>query len=444
MNDLKFAFRQLLKNPGFTEVAVLMLGLRAAAADTTDASALLPSPQTIVARHVEAVGGRAALLKHQSYHWTGGFELPAQKVSGSLEIFGKAPHKFWLKVEIPGAGKYLRATDGRTMWHFNPQPGSRSGKDWESHARQGLRRLADERQQHLTDVLDLNSMLNDETGLTHAHTVGRIRFQDRECLQLDLTGRNEQGVTEYFDPASGLRAGVSYAGTNAETFITTEYKEIGGVTIPTRVIRLDGERTNDVFTIISAESVLAPDSKFVLPIHVPDWPTDWNEMDEAYPPPTFAKQLPWPWKGEHSRWFNAKFDKPGDDFFWSYVVFNALEGDTLKSREELADALKRYDGSLYGDAFPPAKIRVEIGPDQDTWKFGHRGIRRSVTIDGFDAEATKKELTTHLEVFRWYCPMADRTGMLVLRSPRPFKNDDAVWRVLLSFWEKIECHATDQ
>jgi len=27
MNDLKFAFRQLLKNPGFTAVAVLALGI---------------------------------------------------------------------------------------------------------------------------------------------------------------------------------------------------------------------------------------------------------------------------------------------------------------------------------------------------------------------------------------------------------------------------------
>src|SRR5207247_9908270 len=163
-----------------------------------------------------------------------------------------------------GAGKYLRATDGRTMWHFSPQAGSRSGKDWESHARQGLRRLADERQQHLTDVLDLNSMLNDETGLTHAHTVGRIWFQDRECLQLDLTGRNEQGVTEYFDPASGLRAGVSYAGTNAETFITTDYKALGGVTIPTRVIRMDGERRNDEFNLFWAAHVLVPDYMNVL------------------------------------------------------------------------------------------------------------------------------------------------------------------------------------
>src|SRR5437764_5791634 len=120
MNDLESSFRQVLKSLAFTDVAVFTLGLRAAAADTTDASALSPSPQTIVARHVEAIGGRAALLKHRSYHWTGGFELPARKMSGSLEIFGKAPHKFWLKVEIPGAGKYLRATDGQTMWHFNP------------------------------------------------------------------------------------------------------------------------------------------------------------------------------------------------------------------------------------------------------------------------------------------------------------------------------------
>jgi hypothetical protein len=95
MNDLKFALSQLLKNPGFTAVAVLMLGPRAAAADTTDACALLPSPQAIVARHVEAIGGRAALLQHQSYHWIGGFELPALRSPGpGLERIGSlTPNK---------------------------------------------------------------------------------------------------------------------------------------------------------------------------------------------------------------------------------------------------------------------------------------------------------------------------------------------------------------
>ena len=111
---------------------------------------------------------------------------------------------------------------------------------------------------------------------------------------------------------------------------------------------------------------------------------------------------------------------------------------------KFADALKRDDGSLYGDAFPPDKIKVFVGAEQKTEKLGHAVTWRSVTIDGFDAEAMKKELTTHLEVFRWYCPTADRTGFLILRSPRVFKDDDAVWKVLLSFWDKITCHITDK
>ena len=42
--------------------------------------------------------------------------------------------------------------------------------------------------------------------------------------------------------------------------------------------------------------------------------------------------------------------------------------------------------------------------------------------------ATKKELTTHLEIFRWYCPDAKRTAVLILRSPHPFQDDDPVWK----------------
>src|SRR6185369_5262694 len=122
---------QFLKNFGLA-IVVALIGVPIVGAtaplQTTDANG-------VFARHIEAVGGREAILKHASYYLRGTFELPGQNVIGSLEVFGKDPRKFWLKIEIPNSGKYLRVTDGRMMWQFNPQPGYKEGKDWEFHTR---------------------------------------------------------------------------------------------------------------------------------------------------------------------------------------------------------------------------------------------------------------------------------------------------------------------
>jgi hypothetical protein len=112
----------------------------------------------------------------------------------------------------------------------------------------------------------------------------------------------------------------------------------------------------------------------------------------------------------------------------------------LKTADELKDALHRYDAALYGQTFPPEKIKVTVGAEASEEKLGHQVTRRAVQIDGFDAEASRKPLTTHLQVFRWYCPVADRTGMMILRSPRKFDETDDVWKTLRSFWKEAECH----
>ena len=416
--------------------AGILLWVASASAQTPDAVSEPgkdPSAKRVVARHVRAVGGSTA-RQQRSYHYAGTVEVPG-KAKGTLEIFGRQPHKFWLKVAIPGGGRYLRATDGQTMWHFDPQTGYRTREDWEYHAHQGLKRGDDEQQHRLTEMLDLFATPGSATG-----RVARAQFNGRSCFELQFRRRPTQIVREYFDTNSGLRVGATYAGTNAETFLIDDYKEFEGIKIGTRLTRITAGKTNDILTIASVEFIDVPDSKFAMPIHVPEWPEGWNQIDERYPPGFARGTLPWPWKGEHNRWFSPGFGRTNDAFFWSYVVFNSLEGDTLNFAAELQDALHRYDASLYGKAYPPEKIKVTVGLATMEEKLGHEVTHRSAVIDGFDAESSKKELRTYVETFRWYCPTVDRTAFVVLRSPRAYSRADQVWTVLEQFRDAMICH----
>jgi hypothetical protein len=193
-----------------------------------------------------------------------------------------------------------------------------------------------------------------------------------------------------------------------------------------------GRLTECLLDIINARPDGSPD-RSKLPV-----PKGWRTEDTAYPPP-WAKDLPW--KGTiQIRFPPGWFDARSLDF-WSYPVLYRLEGDVLASRDETEKALRSYDAGLYGGAFDGSRIRIDIGEDRKADKSGHAVVRRSITIDGYDPFATKKELKTYLEVFRWFCPESKKTEVLILRSPRAHEDDDEVWKTLMSFWEGLACHA---
>ena len=169
-------------------------------------------------------------------------------------------------------------------------------------------------------------------------------------------------------------------------------------------------------------------------LHVPP---DWRIEDTEYPP-AWAKTLPW--KGRLQLRFPKGFFRANDDYTWSYPIFYWLEGDVLDKQVEFDRALRAYDAGLYGGQFAAQKIKIEFGKTQMTTRHSHAVVRWSITLHGFDPFVTKKPLTTHLEVFRWYCPKTDHTAVLILRSPRPFDTEDKVWKDLLQFWEKMDCH----
>jgi hypothetical protein len=170
-----------------------------------------------------------------------------------------------------------------------------------------------------------------------------------------------------------------------------------------------------------------------------DLPKGWRTEDVPYPPP-WARQLPW--RGDIQIRFPPGWFDASSSHFWSYPILYWLEDNVLASRDDLEKALRAYDGGLYRGAFDAAKIKIDVGEDRKEESHGHAVIRRAVTVEGYDPFTTRKELTTHLEVFRWFCPEAKRTAVLILRSPHPFQADDSVWKDLLPFRESFSCHET--
>jgi hypothetical protein len=393
-----------------------------------------PSAADVIRRFHEVTGlkGKA----RQPYHLSGRFQSSEGKINGALDVDQRDADHQWLKVEIPQHGKHLRARDGERMWHFDPSPDSRAGDGWFIYPRPGYSYSTNESQTRFHELFDIYDAIDEQR---FGQQLAKVNLDGKDCYQLTHIRSGNRRSEECFDPASGLRAAVKYSDPNPTTFLFADYKDFGGIKIPTRITEVVGSKTKDVLITTNLIFTSVGASKFAMPLCVQDWPAGWSEFDEAYPPPSFVKDA-WPWKGEHSRYFHEDFGQADRPNFWSYVVFNALEGDTLKTADEVKDALHRYDAALYGKSFAPENIKVSVASEKTETKLGHTVTRRSVQIDGFDAEATRKPLTTHLQVFRWYCPITDRTGMMILRSPREFSESDEVWKALLSFWQEAECH----
>ncbi|MDQ3995697.1 MAG: hypothetical protein M3303_01625, partial [Gemmatimonadota bacterium] len=92
---------------------------------TTTTSASLPTGRAIIDRYVEAIGGRDAVLRHQSIRSVGTFEMPAAGVKGDLTVVQMAPNKMAMTIDLPGVGQMVSGYDGTVGWSINPMQGPR-------------------------------------------------------------------------------------------------------------------------------------------------------------------------------------------------------------------------------------------------------------------------------------------------------------------------------
>jgi hypothetical protein len=216
----------------------------------------LPTVEWVLDRYVTATGGREALLRHKSMTVHGrNYELATKReVSG---VFYTKDGKFLQVVTLP-AGKSLSGYDGHTAW------------DLDSHGKATIEQGDVER-----------SIARDADMYYHLHVMQYFRsmevidvqtFNERPCYHLKGVNNWGRQNEQFYDKETGLLVGYAFntawrGGSGAATQVFEDYRDFGGVRMPTKTTTRDGDDVS-VFTVASVTWDDVPDSVFELPAAV--------------------------------------------------------------------------------------------------------------------------------------------------------------------------------
>lgn len=225
-----------------------------AAAQTRD----LPPAREIIDRFVAAIGGADAVRKYKSRRAVGTFSVPAQGISGTLEVLTAAPDRQLLRIHIKGLGEMQQGYDGRVAWLIDPMTGPRL--------------LEGAAYSQMQMDADFYGELHDAKYYTKIETASREEFEGIPAYKVRLIRPSGEEDFEYFAVDSGLLVGnsvtrMSPMGPMPATTVFGEYKDVGGVRLATRVVqKVMG--VEQIMTLTTIEHDTLDASAFALPASI--------------------------------------------------------------------------------------------------------------------------------------------------------------------------------
>ena len=191
------------------------------------AAQTLPDARAIIDRHVKEIGGRQALLGYKSMHSVATVSMPAAGISGPMETWATAePQRLVVKMTIDGVGEIMEGFDGTNAWSVNPMTGPmlKTGAELEEAKVDG----------------DFRNDLRDPKKYPTVKTLEKTTFDGRPCYKVLLTRSDGGQDTDFYDVATGLRAGTQKLRTTPMGPMTTvsvesDYKKFGKVMVATKV-----------------------------------------------------------------------------------------------------------------------------------------------------------------------------------------------------------------
>ena len=215
--------------------------------------------QDVLAKMIEAQGGRKAIEAVKDTTLSGTFDLVSMGMSGGMTVYAKEPNKVRIDIEVMGM-VITQAYDGQVAWYVNPQTGVT--EEMPAAQAKDIQRRA----------LGNDSILNPEkVGVTYT-------LKDRETVDnkeyIVLEQKLSDGFTTklYIDPTTYLvvrqRAKAMNPMTQVEAdseTILSDYRPVNGLLVPhSSVTSQDGaEMMRVTFTKVACNAGLE-DSFFAM------------------------------------------------------------------------------------------------------------------------------------------------------------------------------------
>jgi hypothetical protein len=201
--------------------------------------------QSVIDKHLAAMGGRAALGKLTSRKATGTISIttPVGDLSGPAELYLKAPNKSRAVMSLdltavggPGTLNLEQIFDGVSGWSINPM--------------QGDQEITGSQLENMKNSFFPSPFLEKDYGGSKAELLPRETINGTPWIVMKITRPSGSFVTLYFHPGTYLLArSLSIVdnpngGTMQQSTVTQDYRAVDGVQVPFTVIN-----TNELQTV---------------------------------------------------------------------------------------------------------------------------------------------------------------------------------------------------
>jgi len=180
------------------------------------------SADDVIAKMMEALGGKEKLINTVDTTTTGTMTMPQVNLSGTISIYMKAPNKMRMDLEIMGT-KISQFTDGEKVWMINPQTGGTAEEMPEKFAKLLMKQAYSD-----------DAWLNPEKYGIKYTLKGKEKVNDVECFVLERESADGDKSLSYVDAKTYLTIkvkGKSYdregKEIDSETF-RSDFKEVDG------------------------------------------------------------------------------------------------------------------------------------------------------------------------------------------------------------------------